>query len=86
MPNRTEMQSLADRNENNEADLFDTGFLNPDQSVFQEAVFGSFMAAQYYWTSTTDAADTAQAWSVYSCDFGVYATIKSAVDYTLAVR
>jgi hypothetical protein len=42
--------------------------------------------SQYFWTSTTDAADTGEAWTVFSCDFGVYDTPKSNVGYTLAVR
>lgn len=86
MPNRNEMQSLADRNQNNEADFFDSVFLNQDQSVFQAAVFNEFIPDVFYWTSTTDAADVSQAWSVFSCDYGVYDTDKSADQYTLAVR
>jgi hypothetical protein len=86
MPNRKEMQSLADRNQNNEADYFDTTFRNQDQSVFQAAIFDSFVPTQYYWTSSTDAADTTQAWTVYSCDYGVYAMSKAASGYALAVR
>jgi hypothetical protein len=30
--------------------------------------------------------DTTQAWTVYSCDFGVYNIAKSEVRYSLAVR
>ncbi len=86
MPNRNEMQSLADRNETNESDYFDFTFLNPDQSVFQAAIFSSFFGYQYYWTSTTDAANTSEAWTVFSCDFGVYDVPKSNTGYTLAVR
>jgi len=86
MPNRTEMQSLADRNQNNEADYLGYTFRNPDQSVFQAAVFPGFVGYQNYWTSTTDAADPSQAWTVFSCDFGVYDTDKSQTGYTLAVR
>jgi hypothetical protein len=86
MPNRNEMQSLADRNQNNEADYFDTTFFNSDNSVYQAAVFTSFVSTQYYWTSTTDAADTSEAWAVFSCDYGVYGTPKSDTGYTLAVR
>ncbi len=86
MPNRREMQSLADRNQNNEADFFDTTFLRADLSVFHAAIFGSFIPGQYYWTASTDAADTNQAWVIFSCDYGVYAAIKSSGGYSLAVR
>lgn len=86
MPNRNEMQSLADRNQNNESDYLNFTFLNADQSVYQEAILDSFFAEQYYWTSTTDAADTSEAWTVYSCDYGVYDVPKSGTGYTLAVR
>lgn len=86
IPNRNEMQSLADRNQNNEADYLDFTFLNSDQSTFQSAVFLNLIPDQNYWTSTTDAADSTQAWTVFSCDYGVYDFPKSAVSYTLAVR
>jgi hypothetical protein len=86
MPNRKEMQSLADRNQNNEADYLDYTFLNSDQSLFQAAIFSNLVANQYYWTSTTDAAATNEAWTVFSCDYGVYDIAKSATGYTLAVR
>jgi hypothetical protein len=86
MPNRKEMQSLSDRNQNNEALYFNFTFHNPDQSVFQPAVFTRFISSEYYWTSSTDAADISDAWTVYSCDFGVYAMSKDAAGYTLAVR
>lgn len=86
MPNRNEMQSLADRNQNNEADYLNYTFLNADQTVFQAAVLTGFVQKQYYWTSTTDAADTTEAWTVYSCDYGVYDTDKTVTGYTLAVR
>jgi hypothetical protein len=86
MPNRNEMQSLADRNQNNQADYMDFTFLNPDQSVYQAAIFLNFMGYQYYWTSTTDAANTSEAWTVFSCDYGVYDVPKSNAGYTLAVR
>lgn len=86
MPNRSEMQSLADRNQNNEADYLDYTFVNQDQTVFQAAVLTNFIQQQYYWTSSTDAADTTLAWTVYSCDFGVYGFSKNATGYTLAVR
>lgn len=86
MPNRNEMQSLADRDQNNEADAFDFTYLNLDGTVYQAAIFTNFIGYQYYWTSTTDASDTTQAWTVFSCDYGVYDTPKSDTGYTLAVR
>ncbi len=87
MPNRKEMASLADRGLNNQADFFDTAWTSADAGVpSAAAVFDQFVAFQYYWTSTTDAADTSLAWTVFSCDFGVYDTTKTATGYTLAVR
>jgi hypothetical protein len=86
MPNRKEMQSLADRNQNNEADYFNFTFQNLSGTVFQTAILLNDILNQYYWTSTTDAANTAEAWTVYSCDFGVYDISKSDVGYSLAVR
>lgn len=86
MPNRNEMQSIADRNQTNEADYLDFTFLNPDQSVYQAAILLNFVPNQFYWTSTTDAANTSEAWTVYSCDYGVYDVPKSNTGYTLAVR
>ncbi|MBV8635324.1 MAG: hypothetical protein JO002_12595, partial [Burkholderiaceae bacterium] len=50
------------------------------------AVFSNFAQFQYYWTSTTDAAASTEAWTVFSCDFGVYDMAKSASGYALAVR
>lgn len=86
MPNRKEMQSLADRNQNNEADYFDFNFQNPNGTVFQAPLLLNFVGFQYYWTSTTDAANATEAWTVFSCDFGVYDISKSSTGYTLAVR
>lgn len=86
MPNCNEMQSLEDRMETNHADAFDQTVTNADGSVFQAAVFNRMVGFQYYWTSSTDAADTSKAWTVFSCDFGVYDTAKSATGYTMAVR
>ena len=87
MPNRNEMQSLADRMENNHADFFDQAYTwKANQTLYQAAIFTNFIAFQYYWTSTTDAADVSEAWTVFSCDFGVYDTPKSEAGYTLAVR
>jgi hypothetical protein len=86
MPNRNEMQSLSDRMENDHADFFDATYLNLDGTVFRLPIFTNFVISEYYWTSTTDAADTAKAWTVFSCDYGVYDTPKANIGYTLAVR
>ncbi len=86
MPTRNEMQSLADRMENNHADFFSHTYLNRDYTVFQSAIFTNFVSFQYYWTSTSDAAEMSRAWTVFSCDFGVYDTPKQSAGYTLAVR
>ena len=86
MPNRKELQSLSDRMETNHADFFDHTYLNRDNSVYQGPIFSNFVVSQFYWTSTTDAADPTEAWTVYSCDYGVYDIPKTNVDYTLAVR
>jgi len=86
MPNRNELQSLADRRQTNQAQYFDYTYLNQDNSVFQAPIFTNYEETQFYWTSTTDAADPTEAWTVYSCDFGVYDIPKTSVGYTLAVR
>jgi hypothetical protein len=85
MPNRNEMQSMADRMQTNESQYFDYTILNLDSTVYQPAILTNFVASQYYWTSTTNAA-TGDAWTVYSCDFGVYDQPKTNSGYTLAVR
>lgn len=86
MPNRNEMQSLSDRMENNHADFFNATYLNRDGTVFRLPIFASFMVSEYYWTSTTDAANPSEAWTVYSCDYGVFDIAKENAGYTLAVR
>ena len=86
MPNRKEMQSISDRMESNHADFFDHTYLLRDNSLYQAAIFTNFMVSEYYWTSTTDAADPSEAWTVFSCDFGVYDVPKANAGYTLAVR
>jgi len=86
MPNRNEMQSLADRAQANMAQYFGYTYLNKDGSVYQAPIFTNFFELQYYWTSTTDAADPSEAWTVYSCDFGVYDIPKTQIGYALAVR
>ncbi len=86
MPNRNEMQSMADHIQANEGQYFDYTILNLNDSVYQPAIFNNFVEQQFYWTSSTDAADTSRAWTVYSCDFGVYGQPKINSGYTLAVR
>lgn len=87
MPNRNEMQSLEDRMNSNEADFLNAMYVwKSSGTVYQEPIFSNFVASVYYWTSTTDAASPGEAWTVFSCDFGVYDTAKSSEGYTLAVR
>lgn len=87
MPNRKEMESLADHAQNNQADFFDWNWTSANPTISSmNAVFSNFIQLQYYWTSTTNASLTSEAWTVFSCDFGVYDTPKSSVGYTLAVR
>ena len=87
MPNRKEMASLADRALNNQADFLDTPWTSADVGVpSAAAVFDRFITLQYYWTSTTNASDPTEAWTVFSCDYGVYDTPKAATGYSLAVR
>ncbi|HWE48456.1 MAG TPA: DUF1566 domain-containing protein [Bryobacteraceae bacterium] len=86
MPNRKEMLSLSDRAQNNHADFFNRTYLNLDYTVFQAAIFSNFIAYQYYWTSSVLAANLTSAWTVFSCDFGVYNIPRESVGYTLAVR
>jgi Protein of unknown function (DUF1566) len=86
MPNRNEMQSLSDRMQSNHSQFFNQTDYNANGSVFQAAILSNFIVSQYYWTSTTNATNVSNAWTVYSCDFGVYDTPKSNTGYTLAVR
>jgi Protein of unknown function (DUF1566)/Carboxypeptidase regulatory-like domain len=88
MPNRNEMQSLSDRMVNNHADFFDQTYIMKamPQTVYQAPIFTNFVVSEYYWTSTTNAADTTEAWTVFSNDFGVYDISKTQSGYTLAVR
>jgi len=88
MPNRHELLSLSDRALDNHAEFFNTNYIATATGLNnQGAVFGgTFMVNQYYWTSTTDAANTTQVWSVYSTDFGVYGAANSASQYSLAVH
>jgi hypothetical protein len=86
MPNRAELLSLGDRAETNQALRFNTVFYNKDGSVDQPAVFDTFLESEYLWTSTTEAASPTFAWTVYSCDYGVYNIPKTSTGYSLAVR
>jgi len=86
MPNRAEMLSLVDRAETNQALKFNSVFYKPDNTLDQAPIFSTFYELEYYWTSTTNAADLSQAWTLFSCDYGVYNIVKSNVGYSLAVR
>ncbi len=87
MPNRFEMLSLAERSATFPIAAYYDGIYGPDGvTVTGPVIFTTFLVSQYYWTSSTYAVDRTQAWTVYSCDFGVYNTPKSAVGYTMAVR
>jgi hypothetical protein len=87
MPNRKEMESIADRAQNNQSEFFDTNWISANSSISSmNAVFSNFIQQQYYWTSTTNASDVSEAWTVFSCDYGVYDILKANTGYTLAVR
>lgn len=87
MPNRNEMLSLSDRAPTFPQASYLKGIYQSNSTVTGPVIFNNFMVSNYYWTSTTDAADTTQAWTVYSCDFGVYNNLKSSTTiYALAVR
>jgi hypothetical protein len=87
MPNRKELESLADRAQNNLADYLDTTFTSANPTINSlPAIFTTVVGFQYYWTSTTNAGFTNQAWTLFSCDYGVYSQPKANVGYTLAVR
>jgi hypothetical protein len=85
LPNRNEMQSMADRIQANESQYFDYTILNLDNTVYQPPIFANYAEGEYYWTSTTNAAN-GDAWAIYSCDFGVYDRPKINSGYALAVR
>jgi hypothetical protein len=86
LPNRQEMLSLSDRAPTFPQAGYFNGAYQASTAVTGPVIFNNFIVSDYYWTSTTDAADTTQAWSVYSCDFGVYNLAKTDLRYALAVR
>ncbi|RFP35511.1 DUF1566 domain-containing protein [Duganella sp. BJB476] len=87
MPTRKEMLSLADRAQGNMADYFDESFNSSAAGIAsQPASFSNFAQFQYYWTSSANAASSGDAWSVFSCDFGVYNIPMANTGYALAVR
>ncbi len=86
MPNRNELLSLQDRQENNNGAFFDSTYVSPDGTLFRSPIFTNYVENQYYWTSTTDAANPSEAWTIFSCDYGVYDIPKTDAEYALAVR
>lgn len=86
MPNRSEMLSLSDRSPTFPQAAYLDGQYQANSTITGPVIFNNFIISDYYWTSTTDAADTTQAWTLYSCDFGVYNIAKSVSLYSLAVR
>jgi len=87
MPNRSEMLSLSDRAPTFPQANYFNGIPGPDGvTVTGPVSFNHFVVSDYYWTSTTSAADPTQAWTIYSCDFGVYNIAKTDTRYALAVR
>jgi hypothetical protein len=71
----------------NNADFFnDNYYLKSNGSLYQPAIFNNFVSSSYYWTSTTSVGTITDAWTVYSCDWGVYGTPKASTGYALAVR
>jgi hypothetical protein len=87
MPNRSEMLSLSDRAPTFPQANYFNGIPGADGiTIVNPVMFNNFKVSAYYWTSTTYAADTAQAWTIYSCDFGVYNIAKTDTRYSLAVR
>ena len=87
MPNRNEMLSLSDRAPTfPQADYFNGQAQGSAGPVTGPVIFTSFVPFDYYWTSTTSVADSSQAWTVWSCDFGIYNIAKTDIRYSLAVR
>lgn len=86
MPNRTEMLSLSDRAPTFPQASYFNGQYQASDKVTGPSIFNNFIVSDYYWTSTTDAADISQAWTLYSCDFGVYNIPKTDIRFAMAVR
>ena len=86
MPNRSEMLSLSDRAPTFPQASYLIGQYMGTSAVTGPIIFGNFIVGDYYWTSTTDAADPTHAWTLYSCDFGVYNIAKTDVRYAWGVR
>lgn len=86
LPNRNEMLSLSDRAPTFAQAAYLNGQYQASNAVTGPAVFENFVVSDYYWSSTTTAGDTGEAWTIYSCDFGVYNLPKTELRYALAVR
>ena len=86
MPNRSEMLSLSDRAPTFPQASYFNGQYQGSAALTGPVIFSNYFVGDYYWSSTTNAADISQAWSLYSCDFGVYNIAKTELHYTLAVR
>jgi hypothetical protein len=88
LPNRAEMLSISDRAPGFPQANYFNGIPGPDGvSVTSPKIFANFVPYAYYWTSSTTATDSAQAWTIYSCDFGAYNLVKTNTqNYALAVR
>jgi hypothetical protein len=86
MPNRSEILSLSDRAPTFPQASYFNGQYQGTSVVNGPVIFNNFIVSDYYWSATTDAADTTQAWTIYSCDFGVYNMAKNEIRYSLAVR
>lgn len=86
VPNRQELLSLSDRAPTFPQASYFNGQAGAVGVTTGPIIFTNFIVSDYYWTSTTDAAGTAQAWAIYSCDFGVYNIVKTDLKYSLAVR
>jgi hypothetical protein len=86
MPNRAEMLSLSDRAPTFPQASYFNGQYQGTAAQSGPVIFNNFFVGDYYWTATTNAADITQAWTLYSCDFGVYNIAKTELHYTLAVR
>ena len=81
------MLSLSDRAPTfNQSDYFNGQAQGSFGPVTGPVIFNTFITSNNYWTSTTYAADITQAWTIWSCDFGVYNIAKTNVQYSLAVR